>query len=98
MIDLASFIALVAGTLTTLSFLPQVRRSLSDREHLHAISGTWLIGFGVGVFLWTTFGFLMMSLPIILANGVTLALVARIGLEKVRVGMEKRTGDDLAID
>jgi MtN3 and saliva related transmembrane protein len=62
-----------AGTLTTLSFVPQVvkcwqRRSADD------LSATMLLTFTVGVTLWTIYGIMMGSWPIIVANGTTLLL------------------------
>ena len=66
-------IGLLAGTLTTISFMPQLlriwrRRSASD------ISYAALLTFIIGISLWFLYGVQLGSLPIMLANGVTLGL------------------------
>ena len=58
-----------AGTLTTIAFLPQVIRTW--RSGGQALSGLMLALFGTGVSLWFIYGWLRMSRPIMLANGVT---------------------------
>ncbi len=64
----------IAGTLTTLSFLPQVLRSWRMRE-TRDISLMMLVFFGIGICLWTLYGLWVSSLPIIVANLATLLLV-----------------------
>lgn len=68
-----TILGLVAGTLSTAAFVPQVlriwkRRSASD------ISGFGVTVLSIGVFLWMLYGVEVGSLPIILANAVTLGL------------------------
>ena len=68
-----TLLGLCAGTLTTLSFVPQVvkcwqRRSAED------LSVTMLLTFTGGVTLWTVYGVMMGSWPIVVANGTTLLL------------------------
>jgi len=67
-------IGYMAGTLTTISFLPQVIRSWKTRS-THDISFLMLSLFGLGMLLWAAYGFFIGSLPIILANVITFALV-----------------------
>jgi MtN3 and saliva related transmembrane protein len=67
-------IGYLAGTLTTISFLPQVIRSWKTRS-THDISFLMLSLFGLGMLLWAAYGFFIGSLPIILANVITCALV-----------------------
>jgi MtN3 and saliva related transmembrane protein len=67
-------IGYLAGTLTTISFLPQVIRSWKTRS-THDISFLMLSLFGLGMLLWAVYGFHIGSLPVILANVITLALV-----------------------
>ena len=76
-------IGLVAGTCTTISFVPQlirVWRLRSARE----ISLTMFLVFSLGTFLWLLYGILIRSLPVILANAVTLALSLAILALKLR--------------
>ena len=67
--DQSEVIGYCAGSLTTVAFLPQVIRTW--RSGGQALSGLMLALFGTGVSLWFVYGFLRMSRPIMLANGVT---------------------------
>jgi MtN3 and saliva related transmembrane protein len=64
---------MMAGILTTISFLPQVMRSWKTRD-LAGVSLTMYSLFVLGVALWLAYGILLGSIPIILANAVTLVL------------------------
>ncbi len=68
-----TLIGLLAGALTTLSFLPQALRIWRTRS-AKDISYTALLCFIAGISLWLWYGVLLRSLPIVLANAVTLAL------------------------
>jgi MtN3 and saliva related transmembrane protein len=73
-ISSATVIGLLAGTLTTLAYLPQVIkiwRSQSSKD----ISLLMMSLNCSGIFLWFVYGVLLHSLPIIAANGVTLVLM-----------------------
>ncbi len=76
-------IGLAAATCTTISFVPQlirVWRLRSARE----ISLIMFSVFSLGVFLWLLYGLFIHSLPIILANAITLALSLAILALKLR--------------
>jgi MtN3 and saliva related transmembrane protein len=81
--DLFTFIGYVAGTLTTLAFLPQV-------FHIHRLKSagelSWkmLIAFSIGLLLWFVYGLYLHSWPMILANGICLCLQFLIIGMKVR--------------
>jgi MtN3 and saliva related transmembrane protein len=80
-----TLLGLVAGTLTTIAFLPQllkVWRSKSAKD----ISMAWLVTFSGGVLLWLIYGILLGQLPILLANAVTLLLTLIILFFKLRYG------------
>ncbi len=64
----------VAGTMTTLAFLPQVIRSYRARSAEH-FSWWWLMLFAGGVAAWTGYGVLRHDVAIIWPNAVTLLLV-----------------------
>ncbi|MBI5636590.1 MAG: SemiSWEET transporter [Nitrospinae bacterium] len=64
----------LAGTLTTIAFLPQVARTWRTRK-TDDISLVMLVMLTVGVGLWTIYGVLMKSLPMIVANTVTFFLI-----------------------
>lgn len=78
-----SLLGFVAGTLTTISFVPQVLKAWRTRR-CEDISWGMLVSFAAGVFLWVVYGFIRREAPIIAANVVTLALVLMIVAMKVR--------------
>jgi MtN3 and saliva related transmembrane protein len=67
-------LGLLAGACTTLSFLPQVIRTLQTR-HARDLSAAWLSIFGLGTALWLTYGLLKSDIAVALANGITFGLV-----------------------
>lgn len=69
-----NILGFVAGTLTTLSFLPQVHKAWTTRR-CEDLSLGMLLAFGLGVFLWLIYGFWLRALPVIVANAVTMALI-----------------------
>jgi len=64
----------IAGTLTTLSFVPQVLRTWKLRE-TKDFSLAMLLLFAAGMLLWTAYGIWINSYPIIAANVITFGLV-----------------------
>jgi MtN3 and saliva related transmembrane protein len=72
----------VAGTLTTISFVPQVWKIWKSRSAEDISFGMFLL-FALGVTLWLVYGVMIQAMPIVLANGVSLALVLAIIVMKV---------------
>jgi len=72
----------VAAVCTTAAFIPQVVRVYRLRRADEISLGTFSV-FAVGTFVWTIFGVLIDSWPIILANSITFALALVIVLLKV---------------
>jgi len=72
----------IAGLLTTIAFLPQVVRTWTTKS-AGDISFAMLTIFAVGVALWFAYGLMIVSWPVIGANGVTLLLVLTILALKV---------------
>ena len=66
-------LGLLAGFLTTASFLPQVIKSLKTK-HMDDFNIWFLILMIVGLALWTVYGFIIHQLPIIIANIATISL------------------------
>ena len=64
----------IAGTLTTISFVPQVLRAWKLKE-TRDLSLAMLLLFAAGILLWTLYGIWMASLPIIAANVMTFMLL-----------------------
>jgi MtN3 and saliva related transmembrane protein len=81
--DQVTLIGLLAGTLTTIAFIPQLQQTWRTRS-AHDVSLGMLLTFVTGVFLWLIYGLMLGALPIILANLVTLVLTLAILVLKVR--------------
>jgi MtN3 and saliva related transmembrane protein len=67
----------VAGTLTTVAFVPQVLKTWRTRS-TRDISLTMWVAFSVGVALWIVYAVIAASWPIAVANAITLALSATV--------------------
>ena len=70
MINSTEVLGLLAAILTTAAFLPQVYKTWKTKT-AESLSLTMLFIFVSGVLCWLIYGFLIDSLPIILANLVT---------------------------
>lgn len=64
----------IAGTLTTISFVPQVAKAWKMKE-TRDLSMAMLVLFAAGVLLWILYGVWVDSLPVIAANIITFALI-----------------------
>jgi len=80
---IATVIGFIAGTLTTLSFVPQILRTFRTKR-CDDLSWGMLLAFISGVFLWFVYGVFLRSAPIMLANVVTLLLLAWLLVMKIR--------------
>jgi len=78
-----NLIGYVAATLTTISFLPQLIRVVKLRSARDISLGMFLI-FSVGTLFWLIYGLLSHSLPVSIANAITLALSVSILVLKLR--------------
>jgi MtN3 and saliva related transmembrane protein len=76
------FIGYGAAVLTTAAFLPQALKSWISRD-LTGISLSMYSLFTLGVGLWLAYGIALRSWPIILGNGITLALASVVLLLKI---------------
>jgi len=82
--DITVLIGYVAGTLTTVSFVPQVIKTWKLKE-TRDISLAMLLLFAVGILLWTVYGIWIGSLPVIAANIMTFILVIFLLWMKLRL-------------
>jgi MtN3 and saliva related transmembrane protein len=78
-----TILGLVAGTLTTLSFLPQLLKAWKSRS-THDISIGMFLLLAVGIMLWIVYGIVTADVPVIVANTVTLVFVSLILALKLR--------------
>ena len=82
-------IGYVAGTITTISFLPQVYLTL--RSHQTAGVSLRMYGlFSTGILLWLIYGLIRKSPSIVIANAVTLFLTLVIIALVIRFRAKKR--------
>lgn len=71
--DTAKIIGLVAGLLTTISFIPQVIKTWQSKS-AKDLSLVMFLLYCAGMLLWTIYGFMLNELPLILWNVITLVL------------------------
>jgi len=74
---IVNFIGSLAAVCTTVAFVPQLVRVYRLRTARDISLITFLV-FSLGVFLWPLYGLFIHSLPVIAANGATLALALAI--------------------
>lgn len=72
---LAELIGYPAAILTTAAFVPQAWKSWRTRD-LSGISLPMYLLFTLGVACWLAYGWAIGSLPVIVANGITLCLAS----------------------
>ncbi len=78
-----TIIGLMAGTLTTISFFPQVIKTWRSKS-AKDISLAMFLSFCIGVFLWLIYGILQKDTPIIISNLITLILAGTILFFKLK--------------
>ncbi|MBX3307485.1 MAG: SemiSWEET family sugar transporter [Nitrospira sp.] len=83
--DGVTTLGLTAGTLTTIAFIPQIVKARQSKSTGDLSWGMVTI-FSTGVLLWLIYGIWIDSLPVILANAVTLLLQCGIIALKIRYG------------
>jgi MtN3 and saliva related transmembrane protein len=90
-------LGLFAGACTTLSFLPQVIRTLRTR-HAGDLSAAWLLIFSVGTAAWLTYGILRSDVAVAAANGVTFVLVMLLVVAKFTTTPPVETSAEPPVD
>jgi MtN3 and saliva related transmembrane protein len=78
-----NLIGYISAFLTTLAFVPQALHSWKTRD-LSGISLPMYSLFSIGVMGWIIYGFMIASLPIILANVVTFLLACAVLVLKLK--------------
>lgn len=76
-------VGLVAGCLTTGSFVPQVIKTFRTKD-VSGISLVMYIALCTGVMLWLVYGMINQQVSIIAANGITLILAFIVLYLKIR--------------
>ena len=80
---LVTVIGLTAGTLTTISFLPQAIKTWKSKS-AKDISLAMFLTFCLGVVLWIIYGICVKDLPVMLTNAITLLLSGSILFFKLK--------------
>lgn len=83
LMDYITLIGLLAGTLTTISFLPQVIKTWKSKSAKDISLGMFLT-FCTGVFLWIVYGLSVHNLPVVAANLATFVLASTILFLKLK--------------
>jgi MtN3 and saliva related transmembrane protein len=78
-------LGLMAGTLTTISLIPQGIKIWKSKSAKDISLGMFSI-FCVGLLLWIFYGFSIGSLPVIITNVVTFILACVIVVLKIKYG------------
>jgi len=78
-------VGLIAGTLTTMSFVPQVWK-IWNTKSARDLSWGMVAVFCAGTFLWLVYGLMLGAVSIIVANAVTFVLSLSICVMKTRYG------------
>jgi MtN3 and saliva related transmembrane protein len=81
-------LGLIAGTLTTISFLPQLVKIVKNKSAKDVSLLMFLI-FTLGILLWLVYGILTLTLAIIIANSVTIVLALSILILKIKYDRKK---------
>lgn len=85
--DFQDIIGFSAATLTTASFVPQAWKTFRSRDVSGISLGMYAL-FTAGVALWLVYGLVVGSLPITLANFITLGLALAVLVMKLRYGRQ----------
>jgi MtN3 and saliva related transmembrane protein len=80
--DFVMVLGIVAGTCSTISFLPQVIKSWKTRQ-TEDISLLSFAVFSIAVILWLVYGILIKDIPILLTNVLVLLQTASIIVMKL---------------
>lgn len=78
-----SLLGLLAGTLTTTAFIPQVLKTWKSKSAKDLSLGMFSI-FTTGVLLWLAYGIIINDMPVIAANLITLILASLLLSWKLR--------------
>ena len=79
------WLGFAAATLTTSSFVPQAWLTFRTRD-VSGISLGMYGAFTLGIVAWLIYGLMLGAWPVIIANGITLALAAGILTMKIVLG------------
>ena len=73
----------IAAVLTTISFVPQAAKIIKTKDTKSISLGMYAL-FSIGVLGWLIYGIVTRTLPVVLANGVTLCFASVILTYKIK--------------
>ena len=83
--DWTLWLGLVAGFLTTVSFVPQLQKIWKTKS-AEDVSRKMFLAIALGVILWVVYGIALKQVPIIIWNAISLILALAILVLKHRFG------------
>jgi MtN3 and saliva related transmembrane protein len=83
--NLSSAIGFIAASLTTIAFVPQVRKVWRTRSAKDVSLGMYSL-FTLGVAMWLVYGILIQAWPVIVANAITLVLAGAVLVMRIKFG------------
>lgn len=83
--NLSSVIGFIAASLTTIAFVPQVRKVWRTRSAKDVSLGMYSL-FTLGVAMWLVYGILIHAWPVIVANAITLVLAGAVLVMRIKFG------------
>jgi MtN3 and saliva related transmembrane protein len=81
--DIYEVLGFLAAILTTISFLPQVIKIYKSKE-TKSISFAMYVVLSLGILMWLVYGIHLKSMPMIIANTITLILTIYILFMKIK--------------
>ncbi|MCL2388801.1 MAG: SemiSWEET transporter [Elusimicrobia bacterium] len=89
------FLGFVAGTLTTLAFVPQVLKTYRTKS-ARDVSMAMFVIFTCGVFMWLTFGFVQGIMSVFITNLIVfflslLQIILKIKYDKIENQQKQKT-------
>jgi MtN3 and saliva related transmembrane protein len=83
LISSSAAIGFAAGVFTTAANFPQVLKTYREKSG-KGLSFRMLLSLAIGLALWMTYGFMLLSFPIIIANAFSMILVVSLLIMKIR--------------
>ncbi len=81
--DKVTILGLIAATCTTAAFIPQAIHTIKTRDTAGLSLPTYILLI-IGIILWLIYGWLVMDIPVIIANSVTFFFIGTILILKLK--------------
>ncbi|MGD0729120.1 MAG: SemiSWEET family transporter [Candidatus Micrarchaeaceae archaeon] len=81
--DIVPILGLLASIIVTIAYIPQVMHTVKTK-HTRGISKHWLIILDSGLILYTVYGILVSSIPIIISSGFGAIMISILLAYKIK--------------